>query len=137
MHSTAFFKTKPSSILLRLKSEQITEFCNLKKSNKAQNDNFSRSRPPAGQHPQKGTTSRSTATRSTSRSTSKGQRQKVNDNVNDIRYFHSHYKRNRTRGGAAERLGTFVATSKRSKATSKRHQTDVSSASKRRQCDIN
>ncbi len=31
MHSTAFFKTKPSSILPRLKSKQINKFCNVKK----------------------------------------------------------------------------------------------------------
>ena len=73
VHSAYFFKTKSSSILLMLKSSQITVFCNFNEFNKntknvifqdrgrpqgniykKENRDFPRSRPPAGQHQQKG-----------------------------------------------------------------------------------
>ena len=55
VHSAYFFKTKSSSILLMLKSNQITRFWHFEDTQQIQKKiDFPRSRPPARQHQQKG-----------------------------------------------------------------------------------
>ena len=53
MHSAAFFKIKRSKTLPMLKSSQMKFFCTLEAIYKFKKKDFSKSRPPAGQHKQK------------------------------------------------------------------------------------
>ena len=87
------------------------------------NHDFSRSRPPAGQHPQKGITlfskieaaRRATSTKrdnvkvNVNKVNVKVNVNKVNDKLNDIYSIHSHYKGNHRRGGSG-RGASFVVT---------------------------